>query len=221
MKILLLEDDPILSDLISEHLVEEGYDITLCTNGTEAIEAIDTKPFDLFIFDINVPGKNGIDVLRDARDFQNNTPAIIITAYQDIDHLKRGFTAGCDDYIKKPFELEELDERINNLKKRYHIEEDRLIQITPNLSFDLQKRKLIFQDRGDISLSLKEAKILHYFLNHPNRVISNDELMQNVWEYEAFPSDATLRVYIKNLRHALGKEMIQTIRGVGYSFASK
>ncbi|RUM64404.1 MAG: DNA-binding response regulator [Sulfurospirillum sp.] len=221
MKILLLEDDPILSDLMYDYLIEAGYDVTLCMDGNETIEAIDSDTFDLFIFDINVPGKSGLDVLKDARDFQKNTPAIFITAYQDIDHLKQGFTAGCDDYIKKPFELEELEERINNLKKRYHIEETDLIRIDDIRSFDFMKRRLLFKNGTDHALSLKEAKILHYLLNHPERVISTDELMQNIWDYDEFPSDATLRVYIKNLRQALGKDMIRTVRGLGYSFEPK
>ena len=221
MKILLLEDDPILSDLMYDHLTESGYDVTLCIDGDAAVEAMDSGTFDLFIFDINVPGRNGLDVLKDARDFQKNTPAIFITAYQDIDHLRQGFTAGCDDYIKKPFELEELDERINNLKKRYHIEDENLITIDETLQFDFMKRRLLFKNKDAVSLSLKEAKILHYFLNHPDRVISTDELMQNIWDYDEFPSDATLRVYIKNLRQSLGKDMIRTVRGLGYSFESK
>ena len=221
MKILLLEDDPILSDLMYDHLKELGYTVTLSMDGNDAIEKIDTEAFDLFILDINVPQKSGIDVLKDVRDFQKHTPAIFITAYQDIEHLKNGFLAGCDDYVKKPFELEELDERINHIKKRYHIENDTAIKIDENLSFEYQRRRLVFQDRTDISLSSKEAKILRYFLNHPNRVISTDELTQNIWEYEEFPSDATLRVYIKNLRAAMGKEKIKTIRGLGYSFESK
>ncbi len=220
MKILLLEDDPILSDLMYDHLSEAGYRVTLCTDGDAAIGAIDSDHFDLFIFDINVPGKSGLEVLKDARDFLKQTPAIVITAYQDIDHLKQAFGTGCDDYIKKPFELEELDERINNLKKRYRIEPDDLLPVGDDMQFDYNGRRLLSADGKTHLLSQKEAQILHYFLKHPDRVISNDELMQNIWEYEAFPSEATLRVYIKNLRQALGKARIQTIRGTGYRFES-
>lgn len=218
MKILLLEDDPILSDLMYDYLTESGYDVTLCMEGDAAVEQIDTVQFDLFIFDINVPQKSGIDVLKAARDYRKKTPAILITAYQDIAHLKKGFTAGCDDYIKKPFELEELEERINNLKKRYHLDDNTLLPIGSDLAFD-QNRRMLLPAKGDpITLSQKEAQILHYFYNHPNRVISPEELTQNIWEYDEIPSDATLRVYIKNLRKHLGKERIKTLRGLGYSF---
>ena len=221
MKILLLEDDPILSDLMFEYLSDLGYVVTLCFDGADAIEKIDSEQFDLLILDINVPYKSGIQVLQDTRDFNKSTPAIFITAYQDIEHLKNGFLAGCDDYIKKPFELEELDQRINNIKKRYNIETDQIREIDAHTHFCFQKRELTFEDGQSISLSHKESQILHYFMNNKNRVISADEIIQNIWEYEDIPSDATLRVYIKNLRRHLGKERIKTLRGLGYSFESK
>ncbi len=218
MKILLLEDDPILSDLMYDYLDECGYDTTLCMDGEEALAQIDEKQFDLLILDINVPRLSGLDLLKEVRDYNKQTPAIFITAYQDIEHLKKAFMAGCDDYIKKPFELEELGERINNLKKRYRIEAHEAIPLDNDLHFDYAKR-LITDTRGNsVSLSQKEAQILHYFLNHPGRVLSPEELTNNIWEYEDIPSDATLRVYIKNLRNIIGKEKIRTIRGIGYSY---
>jgi len=220
MKILLLEDDPILSDLMFDHLSDAGYKVTLCFDGTQAIEMIDSEHFDLFILDINVPHKSGIKVLEDTRQYKKNTPAIFITAYQDIRHLKKAFLAGGDDYIKKPFELEELDHRINNIKKRYNIETDQIRSIDENINFCYQKRELSFDDGTTISLSQKESQILHYFLNNKNRVISSDEIIQNIWQYEEIPSDATLRVYIKNIRRHIGKDHIKTLRGLGYSFES-
>ncbi len=217
MKILLLEDDPILSDIIYDHLDEYGYEVTLCSDGEEALEQIDEKNFDLFLFDINVPMKSGIEVLKTARSYHKNTPTILITAYQDINHLKSGFIAGCDDYIKKPFELEELDQRIENIKRKFNIETDQSLEIDKDLFFNYDKHTL---KQGNIfhKLSLKECQILNYFINNQKRLISNEELMQNVWEFDEMPSDATLRVYIKNLRIILGAQKIQTIRGLGYSF---
>ncbi len=217
MKILLLEDDPILSDIMYDHLSENKNHVTLCINADQALDEIDQKIYDLFIFDINVPLGNGIDVLKTARSYNKNTPTILITAYQDIEHLKSGFIAGCDDYIKKPFELEELDYRIENIKRKFNIETDQSIEISDNIFFDYEKHTLL--KSGKIfKLSQKECQILNYFANNPKRLISNEELMQNIWEYEQMPSDATLRVYIKKLRTILGREKIQTIRGFGYSF---
>lgn len=217
MKILLLEDDPILSDIIYDHLYELGYEVTLCGDGKAALEQIDEKNFDLFLFDINVPMKNGIEVLKTARSYHKNTPTILITAYQDINHLKNGFVAGCDDYIKKPFELEELDQRVENIKRKFNIETDQSIEISKNLLFDYHKQTIIKGEKLH-KLSHKESQILNYFINNQKRLISNEELMQNVWEFDEMPSDATLRVYIKNLRIILGAQKIQTIRGLGYSF---
>jgi len=217
LKILLLEDDPILSDIMYDHLDEYGYEVTLCTDGEQALEAIDIINFDLFIFDINVPKQCGIDVLRNTRSYHKNTPTILITAYQDIEHLKKGFIAGCDDYIKKPFELEELDHRIENIKRKFNIDTNQSILISENIYFDYSKH--LIKIENDIhKLSQKESQILNYFLNNPKRTISNEELMQNIWQYQEMPSNATLRVYIKNLRMILGFEKIRTIRGTGYSF---
>ncbi len=220
MKILLMEDDPVLADLMREYLVECGYDIFLCHDSKSAQKSMNDDRFDLFILDINVPGKSGIELLKEEREFEKNTPTILITAYRDIEHLKKGFLAGCDDYIKKPFELEELEERINNIKKRYNIQNDILIEIDENINFDYHKRELIFSDGSSVSLSLKESEILRYLINHKNRVVSTSELTQNIWSYDEIPSDATLRVYIKNLRRYFGKERIKTVRGVGYCFES-
>ena len=217
MKILFLEDDPILSDIIYDYLLELGYDATHCSDGKEALEMIDDKNFDLFLFDINVPAKSGIEVLKTARSYHKNTPTILITAYQDIEHLKNGFVAGCDDYIKKPFELEELEQRIENIKRKFNIETDQSIKIDKDIWFDYNKHT-IKKDKNIHKLSQKECQILNYFVNNQKRLIPNEELMQNVWEFDDMPSDATLRVYIKNLRIILGHEKIQTIRGLGYSF---
>jgi len=217
MKILLLEDDPILSDLMGEYLKELGFGVMICMDGRSALEKLDKTLFDLLILDINVPGPSGLEVLRSLRAFRNSVPTILITAYQDLDHLKSGFESGCDDYIKKPFELEELEQRINNIRKHFHIETDQKIKISDSLCFSPYRQEI---SRGEeiLRLSAKESQILHYLINHSGRVISADELTQNIWIYEEIPTDATLRVYIKNLRGIIGKERIQTIRGLGYYY---
>ncbi len=217
MKILLLEDDPILSDIMFDHLNDQGFDVTLCQDGNSTLEIIDEKNFDLFIFDINVPEKSGIEILKTAREYHKNTPTILITAYQDIEHLKRGFVAGCDDYIKKPFELEELDHRIENIKRKFNIDTDQIVNLEDGVLFDSSKR-CITKDNKTHKLSKKECQVLNYLINNQKRVVSNEELVQNIWQFDEMPSDATLRVYIKNLRSILGFQKIRTIRGVGYCF---
>ncbi len=218
MKVLLLEDDIALSDLLNEHLLDKGFEVTLCTNGQVALEALIEQKFDIALLDINTPQISGIDVLKTIRkEYKNNTPTIILTAYQDTKHLKESFENGVDDYIKKPFDLEELDQRILKLCRQFLINQDDKIKIDENLFFEPQSCQ-IFKDNITINLALKERDILKYFCTHKNRVISSEELLQNIWAYDDMPTDATIRVYIKNLREIIGKDKITTIRAVGYRF---
>ncbi len=217
MKILLLEDDYILSDIIVNFLREKFYDVVQVEDGDSAIEFAGIDKFDLMILDINVPKLSGIDVVKHIRSYSNTTPIILITAYQDTTHLKKGFESGCDDYIKKPFGLEELELRINNIKKRFSIESDSKVEIDSETYIIPSKNLLAIKDKN-LQLANKETQILLYLSNRKKRVISSDELIQNIWRYEDMPTDATIRVYIKNLRDILGKGRIKTIRGSGYYF---
>ncbi|BAK72955.1 response regulator transcription factor [Arcobacter sp. L] len=218
MKVLLLEDDVALSDLLNEHLVDKGYEVTLCANGQDALESLIDKKFDIALLDINTPIISGIEVLKRVRnEYKNNTPIIILTAYQDTKHLKESFENGVDDYIKKPFDLEELDQRILKLCRQFLIEQNNKIKIDENIFFEPLSCQ-IFKNNETINLAQKERDILKYFCTHKNRIISNEELLQNIWVYDEMPTDATIRVYIKNLREIIGKEKITTIRAVGYRF---
>ncbi|AXH15474.1 response regulator transcription factor [Malaciobacter mytili] len=218
MKVLLLEDDSALSDLLSFHLEDKGYEVVLKTNGQEALEYLIDNKVDLALLDINTPVLSGLEVLKTLRhDYKDNTPIIILTAYQDTKHLKESFEMGVDDYIKKPFDLEELDQRIIKLCKIFLIEQKDEIVFNEEISFSPHLCELNIC--GNVKkLALKERDILKYFYTHKNRVISSEELLQNVWTYEEMPTDATIRVYIKNIRELLGKDKIKTIRGIGYKF---
>ena len=218
MKVLLLEDDVALSDLLSEHLTDLGYEVTLCTNGQDALETLVEQKFDIALLDINTPIMSGINVLKTIRtEYKNNIPAIILTAYQDTKHLKESFESGVDDYIKKPFDLEELDQRILKLCRQFLINQDDKIKIDENLFFEPQSCQIFNKDIV-VNLALKERDILKYFCTHKNRIISSEELLQNIWAYDDMPTDATIRVYIKNLREIIGKNKITKIRAVGYIF---
>lgn len=218
MRILLLEDDIALNDLLNEHLIDKGYEVTLCKNGQEALEYLIDEKFDLALLDINTPILSGLEVLKTIRsEYKNLTPTIILTAYQDTKHLKESFENGVDDYIKKPFDLEELDQRILKLCRHFAIEQDDKIKIADNIFFE-PNLCMIKKDEESISIAQKERDILRYFCTHKSRVISSEELLQNIWAYEEMPTDATIRVYIKNLREIVGKDKITTIRGIGYKF---
>ncbi len=212
MKILLLEDDMLLAELIEEHLREKGYEVITFTNGDEAYEYLYKNSVDLLLLDINVPGIKGSNLLKNLREQHNKTPAIFITSLNSAQDLKNGFVIGCDDYIKKPFEFEELDARVAYVLKIYNLQQEHF-NIDDYQFFP--KKHLLYQNDKEIPLPPKASQILHYFVTHPNRLITKEELIANIWE--EIPTNATIRTYIKLLREFF-KERIHTIRGVGYEF---
>jgi len=218
MNILLLEDDPLLSKILTKHL-KQNYSVTPVYDGNSALERIENKKFDLLILDSNVPEISGLELIKELRSYNNTTPIIMITAYQDTLHLKTAFTNGCNDYIKKPFELDELDMRIENITRTFNIEQNQDIPITKEILFDALNHKITKEGKV-FSLAKKESEFLNYLAVNRNRTISKEELTQNLWSYDHMPSDATLRVYIRNLRAIIGKETIETIRGTGYRLVS-
>lgn len=217
MKILLLEDDLILNEIIEEYLVEQGHTLSVTYNGTEAQDLLYSQNFDLLILDVNVPQIDGFELLKELRNQNIKTPAIFITSLNMIDDVQKGFDCGCDDYIKKPFELKELGLRINNIKRLFNIEPSHLISISKNISLDTQNL-LIIKENEKIHIAKKECEIIQYLINNSQKAVSIEELSLNLWSYEESPEPATIRTYIKNLRKVLSDEMILNIRGVGYRF---
>jgi len=217
MKILLLEDDLLLSEVIVEHLEYYHYNVTPIYNGIEAENILFEEKFDLLLLDVNVPLLNGFELLKSLRKSENETPAIFITSMNSSKDVLEGFELGANDYLKKPFEMIELKARIDNIKRHFKINDERLIDISESISYDFAKYILYINGKEE-KLSKKEGEFLSYFLHNRTKVISNDELMVNVWAYDTAPSPSTIRTYIKNLRRLLGQNMIETIRGVGYVF---
>lgn len=216
MKILLMEDDAVLSDILLDYL-RESWSVDYAFNSEEVYKKLDSNRYDLFIFDINVAGKNGLELLAQLREFNDTTPTIIITAYTDTSYLKKAFELGAHDYIRKPFELEELDARIQNTQKLFNIDSSAEVSITKDILFNAQTRTII-KDSQEYILSQKDSEILSYFVKNRQRVITNEELTQNIWDFDHIPSDATIRSHIRTLREIIGKEKILTIRGVGYKY---
>lgn len=216
MKILLMEDDVVLSDILMDFL-SESWEVDYAYNSDAVYEKIDANKYDLFIFDINVPGKSGLELLKELREYNNATPAIIITAYTDTSHLTEAFKNGAHDYIKKPFELEELNVRIENIKNIFNIEMQENIQIATGITF-CSSAKRITKETNEITLSTKDSAILNYLISNEKRVVSNDELTQNIWDFDSIPSDATIRSHIRTLREIIGKDKIRTVRGEGYLY---
>ena len=217
MKILLLEDDLLLSEVIVEHLEYYNYNVTPIYNGIDAENLLFEKQFDLLLLDVNVPLLNGFELLENLRASGNMTPAIFITSMNSSQDVLEGFELGANDYLKKPFEMIELKARIDNIKRVFKIDDERIVSISEHTFYDFERQILTIKGKEE-KLSKKEEEFLNYLLHNRGKVLSSDELMVNVWSYDNSPSNATLRTYIKNLRQLFGEESISTIRGVGYVF---
>ena len=214
MKILLLEDDTALANILVDFL-EDDYKVIQTYSMKRALELSENKEFDLYIFDINVPDGDGISLLKELRAFQDETPTIFITAFHDTKYLKSAFESGANDFIKKPFDLEELAQRIENIKRHFGLQN--LLEICSETLFDTQNH-LLTKQQVRFTLSQKESHFLHYLYQNRHRVVSSDELLHNIWEFDEMPGDDAVRTLVKNLRKYLGKEHILNIRGEGYRF---
>lgn len=217
MKILLLEDDVILNEIIEEFLLSLNYDVITAFDGNIAEELIYEESFDLLLFDVNIPNITGFELLKNIRQNNINIPIIFITSRHTADDVKIGFNSGCDDYIKKPFELSELQLRIENIKRLRQIDNHGKIKIDNDTFYNYEK-KVIIRNNEEFNLSKIEAKILEYFLKNKNKTISIDEISVNNWVYDEMPESTTIRTYIKNLRKKLNDETITTLKGIGYRF---
>ncbi|WP_456393769.1 response regulator transcription factor [Nitratifractor sp.] len=214
-KILLLEDDIILQEIIEEFLTEKGYDVECFYDGEQALDAATARSFDMLLLDVNVPEVNGFELLEYLREIRNHTPAIFITSLNDLKNLRKGFELGAEDYLKKPFDLDELAIRI-----AHHLRGAGRSTYRIGAMEFLPERHLLCTSEGEtIPLKQKESKILAYLLSREGRVVSSDELIENLWDNEQPPTYATIRTYIKNLRKALGHAVIENIKGEGYRIA--
>lgn len=221
MKILLLEDDVALADIVSEYLQDNHFETDLVYDGEEALNHAYETRYDLYIFDVNVPAIKGFDLLKILRDNGDATPTIFVTSLNDIDDVSKGFESGADDYLKKPFELAELLLRIKNIQKRSFTQQrSTVIQIDENITFDIDT-ELLHTKNGSVSLPQKELKLLKHFLQHPNEIITFENLYKVIWDYDETVSAESLRAHIKNLRKHFTKDMIQNLRGLGYRFEMK
>jgi len=219
-KILLLEDDANLNETVTEFLEENGHEVESVYDGYEAQEKLYESKYDLLLFDVNTPGINGFELLKEARENNVVAPAIFITSLDSVDDLEKGFQSGCDDYIRKPFALKELQIRVDTLIKRgfYH-EAKELIEIAENIVYDIKNNELIINGET-VSLGQKESKLLKLFMKHEGEVIVHERIYEHLWNYDEEPSDTALRTYIKNLRKIIGKERIVSIKKQGYKFVT-
>jgi DNA-binding response OmpR family regulator len=219
MNVLLLEDDRQLNTTITNFLVFSGYEVRSLKDGDEALEEIDQKEYELFIIDINVPSISGLELLKYIRQKNLLTPIIIITASLELKNFKTAFEDGCDEYIKKPFYLEELEIRINRLLQKN--DNEQLIHISNSVIYDISKEELKV-DGSIIRLRKKERRFLTILLKNPNKTVSTEMIENYVWENE-IKSSYPIRQLATNLRKKLqhGREHIVSDKGLGYRFEAK
>lgn len=217
-KLLLLEDDVNLNDTINEFLEENGFEVQSVYDGEEANEKIYENRYDLFLLDVNVPGISGFELLKNLRQNGDKTPAIYLTSLNSVDDLSIGYESGCDDYIRKPFALQELLLRIQTiLKREFFHEKSNTIEIDSHLLYDVGSNELQ-KDGQSVRLQNKEAILLKLFLQRRGEIISHETILDTLWGYDEVSSDDALRTYIKNLRKIIGKEYIISVKKLGYKF---
>jgi len=210
-KILLLEDDTLLGETLEELLLSEGYDVTLVRDGEAAADASYDVDFDMYVFDINVPEINGLELLESLRGAEDKTPAIFISALVDLNTITKGFAVGADDYIKKPFFPEELLLRIN---AKLGSQQQNLIRFN-TLEYN-PVSKVLHKEGKLLSLGEVQEKLFRVFINNINTVLDKDVLMECLEK----PSPTALRVALTKLKQTTGLE-IQNLRGVGYILESR
>jgi two-component system, OmpR family, response regulator len=213
MKILLLEDEYSLRVSIEEFLTDIGYDVDGFTDGEEAFDAVYDKSYDLLLLDINVPTMNGLEMLQKLRQDSISVPAIFLTSMTDVSDLKEGYRRGCCDYMRKPFDLEELELRIDQALARYSQDDSSLVNIGCDIVYDMKKSKLT-QNDNEIVLRKTEKDMLEVLIKNKNAVVSTQMFQDEVWGEYVEP--ATIRVQLNNLRKKLPESVIQNRRGLGY-----
>lgn len=204
-RILLLEDDEILSQTMAAALGTEGYDVTCAKNGEEAADLTYDERFDLYLFDVNVPFIGGFDLLHDLRASGDRTPAFFVTALNDIGSVSRGFDAGCDDYIKKPFDLDELLIRVGAVLKR-NVQGIRY----KNISFDDETGQLL-QNGKEVDMQKVEKAIFRLLIERAGQTVTKESF----YDVMDKPSDVALRVHIAGLKKRFDLDLTN-VRGVGY-----
>ena len=214
MRILLVEDDPDLNSQVKGSLEENGYSVDSALDGEEGHFLGDTEPYDAVILDLGLPKLDGITVLENWRKENKKFPVLILTARDRWSEKVNGFDAGADDYVTKPFQMEELLARLRALIRRSagHATSD--IECGP-LKIDTKSNK-VFIDGTKLKLTSHEYKIIEYFLHHQDKVISRTELTEHIYDQDFDRDSNTIEVFIGRLRKKLGNDMIKTERGYGY-----
>ena len=213
MKILLLDDDIMLNEAITQYLTSVGHAVTSVKDGQECIDTLKTEVFDLLIFDINVPKVDGLTILEELHNQKRMVPTIFISALIDIEDITRAFDIGCHDYLKKPFHLKELNLRINKILKTRQVPMQHK-RLSASYSFDCENLTLYFNNEPQI-IPKRQLQIIELLANNRSLVVNYDMFRDYVWN-DDFIDNATIRAEVNRVKKVLKEDFITNIRGIGY-----
>jgi len=218
MKVLLVEDDRKIASFVKKGLREQGLVVDYSDNGDEGYLLATTQAYDVILLDIMLPGRDGLSILRNLRELKNTVPVILLTARSALNERLEGLNLGADDYLCKPFFVEELVARIHAVARRASGETLNLLQCG-ELVVNLINREVSVGDTS-INLTVREFSLLELLMRSPDRVFTRTQILEHVWGYDFDPQTNVVDVYIRRLRNKigalLGAPVIETVRGVGY-----
>ena len=217
MRLLLVEDDPALGPQVQSALQQAGYAVDLAANGIDAEALGDIEPYDMVVLDLGLPGRSGMTVLANWRSRGNAVPVVVLTARDTWQERIEGFKAGADDYVGKPFQLEELLARIGAVLKRSQgVAAGPLV--VEGIMLEEETQSMVDIRGARHELTGTEFRLLRYFMLHAGQVLSKSRLTEHVYDYDSDKDSNVIEVFVNRLRHKLGDELIQTRRGQGYIF---
>lgn len=218
MRILLVEDEKDLRQILKKRLLKEKYTVDDCGDGLEAQDYIDMTEYDGIILDGMLPGKDGLEILKEMRRRENHTPVLMLTARDSVEDRVKGLDCGADDYLVKPFSFEELLARLRAVMRRKPVFTSQLL-VVDDLEMDVQKKR-VSRAGNEVDLSSKEYMLLEYLMQNKEIVLSREQIQERVWGYDFEGGSNIVDVYIRYLRKKIDygteKKLIQTIRGAGY-----
>lgn len=218
MKILLIEDEKKIASFIRKGLEAQGFVVDVSHDGNEGFTVATTRPYDAIILDIMLPGRDGLSILRSLRDRKMPVPVILLTARGELNERLEGLNLGADDYLTKPFYIEELIARLHVVTRRASGASQSILAVA-DLTINLLTREVARGDRK-IDLTAREFELLEHLARSPGRVLTRAQICERVWNYDFDPGTNLVEVYIQRLRKKLDAEgeekLIETVRGVGY-----
>ncbi len=219
MHVLVVEDEPKIASFVRDGLEQTGMTVDHCGDGDSGYEAAIKNPYDAIVLDIMLPGRDGLSILRSLREQKNEVPVILLTARAELDERLEGLNLGADDYLTKPFFVEELVARLHAIARRSGNEGPNSLQHGP-LLMDLLGRTIRVGET-EVELTTREFNLLAFFVRSAGRVLTRTQILEQVWGYHFDPGTNIVDVYVRRLRQKIAHaniQWIEAVRGVGYRF---